>query len=159
MSDRPPYALLLDWITESFALSPTTEPVAAGVVWINSGVVTVSVGIPPAFSDQPDDTTVNQGSTATFSITASNATLYQWQKQESGAGAWSNISGATSTSYTTGTLTEASDNTDKYRCVATGPGGSTNSNAATLTVQIPNPLLTNLALWYDFEEASGSRYD
>lgn len=145
MPDRPPYALLLDWMTESLAIAPTSEPVATGVVWIDSGVVSVSVGIPPAFSDHPDDATADHGGTATFSVTASNATSYQWQKQESGAGAWSNVSGATLSSYTTGVLTYAADNTDKYRCVATGPGGSTTSNSATLTL---NPPLT-VTLIYD----------
>lgn len=134
MPDKPPYSLLLDWMTESVALAPTAEPVAAGVLWRNNGVVQYSPGIPPAFTDQPDDTTATEGGTATFSVTATNATSYQWQKQESGAGAWSNISGATSASYTTGTLTAATDSTDKYRCVATGAGGTTTSNSATLTV-------------------------
>lgn len=132
---------LADLLDAMAAATPTTEPVAIGVVWRNSGVLTVSVGIPPAFSDHPDDTTVEEGNTASFSVTASNATSYQWQKQESGAGAWGNVSGATSSSYTTGTLTVSADNTDKYRCVATGAGGSTTSNSATLTVSpavIPN---------------------
>ena len=128
---------LADLLDAMAAATPTTEPVAIGIVWRNSGVLTVSVGIPPAFSDHPDDITVDQGDTAAFSVTASNATSYQWQKQESGAGAWANVSGATSSSYTTGALTYAADNTDKYRCVATGPGGSTTSNSATLTVNEP----------------------
>lgn len=147
MSDKPPYSLLLDWITESLALAPTAEPVATGVVWIDAGVVSISVGIPPSFSDHPDDVTKDQGQTATFSVTASNATSYQWQKQESGAGAWANVSGATSSSYTTGALTYAADSTDKYRCVATGPGGTATSNSATLTV---NPPIT-VTLIYDDE--------
>ena len=130
-------AALADLIDDLAGATPTTEPVAIGVVWRSSGDLVVSAGIPPAFSDHPDDITVDQGDTAAFSVTASNATAYQWQKQESGAGAWSNISGATSSSYTTGTLTYAADNTDKYRCVATGPGGTTESNSATLTVNDP----------------------
>jgi len=128
---------LADLIDDLAGATPTTEPVAIGVVWRSSGDLVVSAGIPPAFSDHPDDITVDQGETAAFSVTASNATSYQWQKQESGVGAWANVSGATSSSYTTGTLTYADDNTDKYRCVATGPGGSTTSNSATLTVNDP----------------------
>jgi len=134
MSDRPPYSLLLDWMTESLALAPTTEPVATGVLWNDGGVITLSVGIPPSISDQPDNTSVTEGSTATFSLTATNATSYQWYKQEAGAGAFSAISGATSSSYTTGVLSIASDSTDVYRCVVTGPGGSATSSSAILTV-------------------------
>ncbi len=37
--------------------TPTTEPVAIGVVWRSSGDLVVSAGIPPAFSDHPDDIT------------------------------------------------------------------------------------------------------
>ncbi len=130
-------AALADLADDLIGATPISEPVAVGVVWRNSNDVVVSAGIPPAFSDHPDDITADQGDTATFSVTASNATSYQWQKQESGAGAWSSISGATSSSYTTGSLTYAADNTDKYRCVATGLGGSTTSNSATLTVNQP----------------------
>ena len=152
MSDQPTYALLLDWMTESLALAPTTEPVAPGIVWRNLGVVTLSVGIPPAFTLHPASTTVNEGSAATFTATATNASSYQWQKQESGAGAWADISGATSASYTTGTLTIAADNTDKYRVVATGPGGTTTSNSATLTVFSP-AALTSLWGWWQHDYA------
>ena len=130
----------LDLLELALADAPTTEPVASGVLWRNAGVVTFSVGIPPAFTDQPDSTTVNEGSTATFSITATNANTYQWQKQEGGTGSWANISGATSTSYTTSTLTNSADSADAYRCVATGDGGTTNSSTATLTVLPPAPL-------------------
>ena len=130
----------LDLLELVMADAPTTEPVASGVLWRNSGVVTLSVGIPPAFTDQPDSTTVNEGSTATFTVAATNANTYQWQKQEGGTGSWANISGATSTSYTTGTLTNSADNADAYRCVATGDGGATNSSTATLTVLPPAPL-------------------
>ena len=88
----------------------------------------------------PASVSKTEGQTATFTVAATaspTATLtYQWQKQEGGAGAWSNISGATSTSYTTGALTVAADNGDKYRVVVTGTntGETETSNAATLTV-------------------------
>jgi hypothetical protein len=137
MSDKPPYALLLDWMTESFALAPTTEPVASGVIWRNSGVVTVSVGIPPTITSQPSSTSKDSGQTATFSVTATNATSYQWYLQAGGTGSYVLISGATSSSYTTGTLSEA-DTGNNYRCVVTGTGGSTTSSSATLTI---TPLL------------------
>lgn len=92
-------------------------------------------------SVQPSDASAVDGSTATFSVTATrtgNGSLtYQWQKQESGAGAWANVSGATSASYTTGALTVADDNTDKYRVIVSLVGAEfVTSNAATLTVTV-----------------------
>lgn len=118
-----------------FAALPTSEPVATGVAWNNSGTIKLSPGIPPVVTDQPDDVSANEGATATFSLTATNATSYQWQKQEGGSGSFGNISGATSSSYTTGTLSIASDNADVFKCVVTGPGGTTTSNSAILTVE------------------------
>lgn len=98
-------------------------------------------------SGQPASATVFSGATATFSVTATRTgtgTLtYQWEKQESGAGAWTAINGATSASYTTGALTVAADNTDKYRVVVSLSGAqSVTSNAATLTV---NPAVITIS--------------
>jgi hypothetical protein len=96
---------------------------------------------------QPSNTTVISGATGSFSVTATRTgtgTLtYQWQKQESGAGAWSNVSGATSSTYTTGALTVAADNTDKYRVIVSLVNAeSVTSNAVTLTV---NPAVINIS--------------
>jgi hypothetical protein len=112
---------------------PTSEPVAIGLPWLNSGVLTVSTGIAPTIDTQPQATAAAPGSTATFTVAATNATSYQWQL-DSGSG-FANISGATSTSYETPELTEL-NNGDEYRVVVTGPGGSTTSNAVVLTVQL-----------------------
>lgn len=88
---------------------------------------------------QPVATSVIADSTATFSVIATIAPTgsmtYQWQKQESGSSTWSNISGATSDSYTTGALTVTDDNSDKYRVVISGSAAkNVTSRSATLTV-------------------------
>jgi lysophospholipase L1-like esterase len=132
-------AQMLAVITPALLLAPTTEPVAPNILWWSPTGLLPSEGIPPVVTDQPDDVSVTEGGTATFTVAASNATSYQWEKQEGGVGSWSAISGATSASYTTGTLTVASDNTDKFRCVIVGPGGTVTSNAATLTVTVAGP--------------------
>lgn len=124
---------LADLQSAMLAALPTTEPVASNVAWLDSGIVKLSAGIPPTITDQPDSVSVAEGSTATFSVTATNATGYQWQL-DSGAG-YANISGATSSSYTTPTLV-ANDHGNLYRCVVTGPGGSATSTAATLSVEL-----------------------
>jgi lysophospholipase L1-like esterase len=119
---------------------PTTEPVAINKLWWNAGVLSKSVGIPPSITSQPSNTTVNANGAASFSVTATNATSYQWQKYVSSV--WTNISAATSSSYTTPALAYPAENGGQYRCVVTGTGGTTNSNAATVTVQPPgaNPV-------------------
>lgn len=87
--------------------------------------------VPPSgttITQQPVDTTVTVGQTATFTVTASGSGLsYQWQKN--GA----NISGATSSSYTT-PAAPYDDNGAQYRCVVSSSSGSVTSNSATLVV-------------------------
>lgn len=89
----------------------------------------------PTISTQPTNQSASSGATFIFTAAATasgGGTLsYQWQKNGS------NISGATSASYT-GTAGTDGANGDAFRLVATETGGtnpgSTNSNAATLTV-------------------------
>ena len=94
----------------------------------------------PSITAQPTGQTVTEGSTATFSVTASagdSETLtYQWQQSTDSGSSWSNISdGAAAASYTTGTTTtDMSGN--QYRCVVKSASGvGVISQAATLTVQ------------------------
>ena len=90
---------------------------------------TVNAGTGPAITTQPANQTACVGGNATFTV-ASTGT-YQWQVN-TGAG-FSNITGATSATYTlTGATVALSGNT--YRCIVAGQCGSTTSSAATLTV-------------------------
>lgn len=105
------------------------------------GGISIEPEAPPVITitGQPSNQSTYATGTATFSVTATvtrGATLtYQWQKQESGIGAWNTVVGATSSSYTTGALSVASDNGDKYRVVVSASGASdVTSNSATLTV-------------------------
>jgi hypothetical protein len=93
---------------------------------------------------QPQNASVVAPDPATFSVTATvtngGVLAYQWQIQQEGAGAWANISGATSATYTTG-ATAVGDGAgatdgDAYRVVITAGAGATpvTSSAATLTV-------------------------
>lgn len=91
---------------------------------------TINPGSGPTVTTQPTDQTVCAGTNATFTAAATGAT-YQWQ---TGSGTtWSNITGATSATYVVTAATLAQSGT-QYRCVVSGQCGSTNSNAATLTV-------------------------
>ena len=78
------------------------------------------------------------GGTATFSVVASGTPnpTYQWKK---GA---TNVSGATSSSYTTPTLV-IGDNGAVYTVVVTNAAGSVTSASATLTVTVGPPAVTS----------------
>lgn len=85
----------------------------------------------PSITQQPTNQTVQIGQTATFTVVASGSPplSYQWQKGTT------NISGATSASYTTPATTSA-DNGSMYRViVSNGINPTATSNYATLTVQ------------------------
>ena len=87
-------------------------------------------GQPPAITTHPNDQTVAENGTATFTVAASGSGLtYQWQVNGL------DISGANSDSYTTPTLSLA-DNGGNYRCVVANTHGSVTSNVAILTVTI-----------------------
>jgi hypothetical protein len=83
----------------------------------------------PKITTQPADTTVLTGQTATFSVVATGtpAPTYQWRKNST------NISGSTSTSYTT-PATTSTDNGAKFDVVVSNSAGHVTSTAATLAV-------------------------
>ena len=86
-----------------------------------------------AITGQPTDQSAVAGSTATFRVTATNATGYQWQRSSSAGAAFTDVAGATAAGHTTAATT-AADNGALYRVVVSGAGGSVTSSAATLTV-------------------------
>jgi hypothetical protein len=89
----------------------------------------------PYINTQPANQTVAAGQTATFSVVAAGTppVTYQWQKN--GA----DITGATSSSYTTPVTTTA-DSGEMFRVMVSNSAGSVTSNSAALTV---NPGTTN----------------
>ncbi len=91
----------------------------------------------PSFTLNPVSGNVCVGANTSFTVTATGATDYQWQV-DNGGGFVDIADDATysGSSTTTLTITAAplSFNTYQYRCVASNGSGSTNSSAATLTV-------------------------
>jgi len=84
-------------------------------------------------SAQPTDQSVVEGTSATFSVGASNATGYQWQRSLDGGTTFSDLAGATAASYTT-PATALVDGGTRYRVVVAGGGSSVTSSTVTLTV-------------------------
>ena len=98
----------------------------AGSATSNGAVLTVNVA--PVITTQPTSQTVTAGASVTFTAAASGspAPTYQWRKNGT------NISGATSASYTIASVVASDAAT--YTVVATNTAGSATSNGAVLTV-------------------------
>jgi hypothetical protein len=104
------------------------------VASVTSNAATLTVNYAPSVTQNPSNSTVNAGSTASFTAAATgNPTpTVQWQLSTNGGTNWSDIAGATSTTYS---FTAASgDNGNQYRAVFTNSVASTNSTGATLNV-------------------------
>ncbi|MFM2146558.1 MAG: hypothetical protein RL732_1394, partial [Bacteroidota bacterium] len=102
---------------------------------------------PITINTQPTDSSICQGFNASFTASASStfSPTVKWQRSSDNGTTWVDITGTldnTNTTYsnfTTNTLTLTNPKTTisgyKYRAVYTNINGSTNTNAATLTVQ------------------------
>ena len=100
-----------------------------------------------AISQDPVNVTVNQGQTASFTVTAtvsnSQQLNYQWQKKEYGTQTWSNIIGANQSTYNTNDAAQADDG-DEYRVAITAAGATpVYSLSAILTVQTGATVVSN----------------
>ena len=100
------------------------------------------INTPPVVTTNPNSQTINAGSPVTFTAAASGtpAPSVQWQVSANG-GAYANISGATSTTYSFTTTAVQSGN--QYRAVFTSVAGTATTTAATLTVNTPPLVTTN----------------
>jgi hypothetical protein len=86
---------------------------------------------PLAVSSHPTSLNLNVGQRAAFSVTASGTDLsYQWKKDGV------NIDGATSSSFTIASVSET--DSGSYKATVMSSTGVVESNAAILTVNIPN---------------------
>ena len=117
--------MTLVWLT--FALSLGLAACGGG------GDASPGAGTPigATITSQPVDQSVVVGSTATFTVTASNAKSFQWQMGV--AGNWSDIAGANAASYITAptTLTMSGQ---QFRVIVAGESNNITSSTAILRV-------------------------
>lgn len=102
----------------------------------NAAILTVNTL--PALTAHPQDATICTGSSHTFTAAGTGSGLaYQWQLSTDGGITYTDISGATGTSYTVSAATTV-QNGNRYRCVLSGTcTPSAITNAAILSVIAP----------------------
>ena len=96
---------------------------ACGSVTSNPATLIIST---PNITAQPANVTVCSDSTATFSVTATNATSYQWQVSTDWGSTWSDVAGATASVLTFATA--PTDNYKQFRCCVSNGCTTTCSN-------------------------------
>ena len=110
------------------------SPVMTYTYIINCSPQTPEVKVPVIVS-QPEDVTVKDGETATFTVEATGKDLtYQWQKDDGRGQGFKDYEGQNRASCITGNVGE-SCNGFKYRCIVSNSAGYVISNSATLTVE------------------------
>ncbi len=105
-----------------------------------SGNATLTVSVAPTITSQPANATVVAPATATFSVVAAGTAPLAFQWRRGGV----NISGATSSSYTT-PATATADNGALFSVVVSNGSGSVTSANASLTVNVVPTITTQPA--------------
>ncbi|KGM17868.1 hypothetical protein N867_05625, partial [Actinotalea fermentans ATCC 43279 = JCM 9966 = DSM 3133] len=141
----------ISWLPASLGFTSTLPFHAAGpatATFTAAGAATVTVSIdgvavsadlavaiPPAVTDDPDDTEVVEGSDATFTAAASGAPAptVAWESRADASSSWEPVPGATSATLTLPDLPRADDGT-QVRAVFTNSSGTATSAAATVRV-------------------------
>ncbi|MFL6161772.1 MAG: beta strand repeat-containing protein [Jatrophihabitantaceae bacterium] len=115
---------------------PVTLTAINGVTPNGTQALTIQVNQAPAVTTNPVDQTVAPGASVSFIAAASGVPTptVQWQRSTDGGASFTNIAGATSTTYTF--TAAAGDNGNQYRAVFTNVVSSATSTAATLTVGV-----------------------
>jgi hypothetical protein len=108
-----------------------------------SSAATLTVQFAPTITMSPTGQTVAAGNKVTFTAAGSGdpSPTVQWQVSTNGGGTFTNISGATATTYSF--TTTASQDQNQYRAVFSNSQGSAISSAATLTVEYAPTITKN----------------
>ena len=133
------YTIATTSLADSGAQYSVVVTNGAGTVTSDKATLTVTAAlVAPSITTQPASQSVAVGGTVTFSVVATGTgpLLYQWKKVNT------LIPGATSSSYTTATITSA-DHGAQFAVVVSNSAGTTTSNYATLTVASNYSLVPN----------------
>ncbi len=106
---------------------------------------------PVVIVQQPVSSVVLVGKAATYTVAVNDPTVttFQWQKKGPSDPAFSNISGATSASYTT-PVTTAADTGTLFHVIATGAANQvTSSDVSLQAIALARPTAPNISLTFD----------
>lgn len=136
-------------------VQPTNAGNYAVVVTNNYGAITSAVAVlevrgPPGIVSQPQHRTNVLGAPTTFSVVATNADRYQWQKDQQ------SISAATNATYSIPSV-QLSD-AGSFRVILSNAYGFTTSATAVLTVVMTNAGGGEVAGWGEALAFDGSTY-
>jgi pimeloyl-ACP methyl ester carboxylesterase len=132
-------------VTRNTSSSNRTATITVGTQAVAVTQAGIPASVAPAVTLQPTNDTVTVNSLATFSADASgtpNPTV-QWQVSANGGAAFTNVSGATTT--TLSFTAHAPQNNNQYRAVFANSAGSAISKAATLGVNLLASCVNNLS--------------
>jgi len=115
--------------------------------WSNTSVgpTTVTINQPISITTQPVNSTVSNGSNASFSVVATNAAGYQWYVN-TGSGFTIITNGGVYSTATTASLTitgaTLAMNGYQYQCVVTGTAPCANVTSSSATLSVVSPVVT-----------------
>ena len=129
------------WIVNNSGATFATTSASAAVTVAFYGFV----GSVPSVTAQPTDQTVDAGKSATFTAAASGNPVpaVQWQVSTDGGTTFTDVLGATSTTYTL--TAEPSESGNQYQAVFTNSVGAVDTDPASLTVDSLPVVTTNPA--------------
>ena len=111
---------------------------AAGTVYSGSATLTVTKAAKPTITANPQDAQAEAGTKATFKVSATAATSYQWQYYTGSR--WANVTNSAYSGLKTATMTVPATmerNGLQFRCAVTNSVGTVYSGSARLTVTEP----------------------
>ncbi len=141
----------------------TGRAAAVVAVLLMAGVLSASAWAAPPkapnITVEPQNATVEEGSSATFEAVASGnpAPTVKWEISTDGGSTWSPVSGATTNRFTV-VSAKTSENGHEYRAVFTNASGSATTRAVTLTVRRA-PAITEQPLSMAVEEGQGAVFE
>ena len=135
----------VDTATLTIANAQATDAASYDVVvrndagFVTSTAAALTIGQPPAITQQPSPVTAPEGATASFSVAASGTAplTYRWRKGGSPLSNGGRIAGANTATLTLNGVIEA--DAGNYDAIVSSPFGTNTSAPASLTVQLAPP--------------------
>jgi hypothetical protein len=120
-----------------------------GTTFVDSATLLTASSVKPVILSQPENQSVNAGESASFFVSASGAALLKYQWRRNGTP----LEGATTSALTLDHVSSGS--AGNYSVIITNSSGSVTSAIATLTINLPAPILSLSSNTYTVMENGG----